>query len=78
MKKILLVLSLLAGVSAQVQAQEAAVTYKYGMKLDIAHVVSISPIANECGVVPVEMTYQDSKGVTHILDYSVFGTGCSN
>ncbi|VVN72702.1 DUF2790 domain-containing protein [Pseudomonas fluorescens] len=78
MKKILLVLSLLAGVSAQVQAQEAAATYEYGMKLDIAHVVSISPIANVCGVVPVEMTYQDSKGVTHILDYSVFGTGCSN
>jgi len=78
MKKILLVLSLLAGVTAQVHADEAAVAYQYGMKLDIAKVVNITPIADVCGVVPVEMTYQDSKGATHILDYSVFGTGCSN
>ncbi|EJM83352.1 DUF2790 domain-containing protein [Pseudomonas sp. GM60] len=78
MKKILLVLSLLAGMSAQAHAEETAVAYEYGMKLDIVHVVSITPIADECGVVPVEMTYQDSTGATHILDYSVFGTGCSN
>ncbi|PTT98882.1 DUF2790 domain-containing protein [Pseudomonas sp. HMWF031] len=78
MKKILLVLSLIAGVSAQVQAREAVVPYQYGMTLDIAQVMNITPPADICGVVPVEMTYQDSKGATHILQYSVFGTGCSN
>jgi hypothetical protein len=26
----------------------------------------------------MEMTYLDSKGATHILQYSEFGTGCSN
>ncbi|AWM91687.1 DUF2790 domain-containing protein [Pseudomonas sp. 31-12] len=78
MKKMLLVLSLIAGVSAQAQAQDAAVAYQYGMNLDIAHVVAITPAADVCGVVPVEMTYLDSKGATHILQYSEFGTGCSN
>jgi len=78
MKKILLVVSLLAGISAQVQAQDAAVAYQYGMRLDIAQVVAITPMADVCGVVPMEMTYLDSKGATHILQYSEFGTGCSN
>ncbi|MBA4361881.1 MAG: DUF2790 domain-containing protein [Pseudomonas sp.] len=78
MKKMMLALSLIAGVSAQVQAQDAAVAYQYGMSLDIAHVVAITPTADVCGVVPVEMTYQDSKGTTHILQFSEFGTGCSS
>ncbi len=80
MQKILLSLALLAGLAAQAQAQadEEAVAYRYGMQLDIAKVVSITPVADICGVVPVEMTYLDSQGAKHILQYSEFGTGCSN
>ncbi|NHX02348.1 DUF2790 domain-containing protein [Pseudomonas koreensis] len=80
MHKILLTLALLAGLAAQVQAQadEEAIAYRYGMTLDIAEVVSITPVADFCGVVPVEMTYLDSHGAKHILQYSEFGTGCSN
>ncbi len=78
MQKILLSLVLLAGLAAQAQADEEAVAYRYGMQLDIAQVVSITPVANICGVVPVEMTYLDSHGAKHILQYSEFGTGCSN
>ncbi|UQS16789.1 DUF2790 domain-containing protein [Pseudomonas sp. HS6] len=78
MQKILLSLALLAGLCAQAQASEEAVAYRYGMQLDIAQVVSITPVADVCGVVPVEMTYLDSNGTKHILQYSEFGTGCSN
>jgi len=78
MKKMLFALSLIAGLATQVQAQDSAVAYQYGMDLDIAQVVNITPVADVCGPAPVEMTYLDSKGVTHILQYSEFGTGCSN
>ncbi|MCX2545794.1 DUF2790 domain-containing protein [Pseudomonas sp. COW5] len=78
MQKILLSLVLLAGLAAQARADEEAVAYRYGMQLDIAQVVSITPVADICGVVPVEMTYLDSHGAKHILQYSEFGTGCSN
>ena len=78
MQKILLTLALLGGLAAQAQADEEAVAYRYGMSLDIAEVVSITPVADVCGVVPVEMTYLDSHGAKHILQYSEFGTGCSN
>lgn len=78
MQKIVLALALLAGLSAQAHADENAVAYRYGMQLDIAKVVSITPVADVCGVVPVEMTYLDSNGGKHILQYSEFGNGCSN
>jgi len=78
MQKILLSLVLLAGLAAQARADEEAVAYRYSMQLDIAQVVSITPVADICGVVPVEMTYLDSHGAKHILQYSEFGTGCSN
>ncbi|MFJ2710250.1 DUF2790 domain-containing protein [Pseudomonas sp. NPDC087346] len=78
MQKILLALALLAGFAAQAHAEEDAVAYRYGMDLDIAEVVSISPVADICGVVPVDMVYLDSNGGRHTLHYSEFGTGCSN
>lgn len=52
--------------------------YSYSQHLDIDHVISISEIANVCAVVPVRMTYEDSKGQKHILEYRVMGNGCSN
>ncbi|MDZ5431902.1 DUF2790 domain-containing protein [Pseudomonas fluorescens] len=82
MKKIpFLALSLAASVSAY--AQEAvvapeAVPYAYGMHLDIAKVIHITPKADVCGPTPVQMTYRDSHGETHILEYSLIGSGCTN
>lgn len=82
MQKILfLVLSLTASLSAYAQPSAVApdeVSYAYGMQLDIAKVVSITPTADVCGPTPVQMTYRDSRGETHLLDYSVMGTGCTN
>ncbi|MGO4100269.1 DUF2790 domain-containing protein [Pseudomonas sp. TAF7] len=82
MKKTLsLALSLTASLS--VYAQEAvvaieAVPYAYGTHLDIAKVINVTPAADICGPTPVQMTYKDSHGETHILEYSVIGSGCSN
>jgi hypothetical protein len=78
MQKILLILALLGGFGAQANAADEAVAYRYGMPLDIAQVLSITPVADVCGVVPVEMAYLDSHGDKHILQYSEFGSGCSN
>ena len=52
--------------------------YRYGMKLDIARVVAITPTDSSCGVMPAQMTYEDSNGDLNILEYRVAGTGCRN
>jgi hypothetical protein len=82
MRKILfLALSLTASLSAYAQAAVVApeaVPYVYGMHLDIAKVIYITPTADVCGPVPVQMTYRDTHGETHILEYSVVGSGCTN
>lgn len=51
--------------------------YSYGTKLDIARVISLSPIPKVCEVVPATMTYEDSQGQRHTLEYQVMGDGCS-
>ncbi|MGX0892390.1 hypothetical protein AB7M22_004398 [Pseudomonas sp. ADAK2 TE3594] len=53
-------------------------TYDYSTKLDIVHVISITEPANECAPVPVQMTYEDSHGQRHVLQYQIMGTGCSS
>lgn len=82
MKKFLfLVLSVTASLSTYTQEASAAPTvetYQYGMHLDVAHVLKISPAADVCAPTPVRMTYNDSHGEIHTLEYRVIGTGCTN
>lgn len=82
MKKFLfLVLSVTASLLTYTQEANAAPavdTYKYGMHLDVANVVKTLPAADVCGPTPVRMTYNDSHGGVHILEYCVIGTGCTN
>lgn len=52
--------------------------YSYSQHLDIVKVLSMSEIPNVCEVVPARMTYEDSQGRKHILEYRVMGNGCSN
>ena len=59
-----------------VNSTPPAEEYTYATHLDIAKVVSMSDIPNVCEVVPARMTYEDSKGVQHILEYRVMGNGC--
>ncbi|MNO50920.1 hypothetical protein D3C76_413080 [compost metagenome] len=59
-------------------AQSSAVEqYTYDMKLDIAHVISTTDVSDKCGVVPARMTYEDSEGQRHTIQYQVWGGGCS-
>jgi hypothetical protein len=53
-------------------------TYTYDSQLDIKRVISVSDIGDQCGPVPAQMTYEDSRGQQHVLQYQVMGTGCSN
>lgn len=62
-------------------AQSAPITvqYDYSQHLDIAKVVSISPVnPDSCGPISSNMVYIDSKGVTHSLEYTRLGNGCEN
>jgi len=53
-------------------------TYSYSTNLDIARVISLSPIPDVCGVVTEQMIYEDSKGIRHALEYQVMGNGCTS
>lgn len=50
-------------------AAEAPVVYQYGMKLDVAKVISIDQANDRCEVAPARMTYLDSHGQQHVLQY---------
>ncbi|HWH87671.1 MAG TPA: DUF2790 domain-containing protein [Pseudomonas sp.] len=71
----------LFGFSSVVMAQDSAPPpvgqYTYASHLDVAKIISEDPVPDVCAVVPMHMTYQDSKGQQHILQYEVMG-GCSN
>ncbi|CAI8925995.1 MULTISPECIES: DUF2790 domain-containing protein [Pseudomonas] len=82
LSKIALLL-VLGGIGAQAFAADAPASpevevYNYATQLDIAHVISISDTSEQCGVVPAQMTYDDSNGARHVVQYLVMGSGCSN
>lgn len=52
-------------------------TYRYGMTLDIAKVVNMTPPIRSCNPVPSRMTYEDSTGTLNTLEYKVMGV-CRN
>ncbi|WP_411389177.1 DUF2790 domain-containing protein [Pseudomonas sp. MPB23] len=78
----------LFGFSSLVMAQEGAAPvddqqvqveqYTYATHLDVAKVISQTQASDECAVVPMRMTYEDSQGKRHILAYEAMGNGCSN
>ncbi|MEC4166996.1 DUF2790 domain-containing protein [Pseudomonas sp. MS-1(2024)] len=71
--------TLAAADDIKVAPQQPAVEhYTYATDLDIATVISVTPIADVCEVVPAQMTYEDHQGQRHILEYRVMGNGCSN
>lgn len=71
-------MALAAGNNSEVTQHVDTQHYNYGMHLDIAKVISTSEIPYVCEVVPMHMTYEDSAGQRHVLEYSVMGNGCSN
>lgn len=83
-----LLVAVLGGTAGQVYADDTQATatavntpvetYTYDMKLDVQKVIAITEASDQCGATPVQMTYQDSQGQRHVLEYQVVGTGCSN
>lgn len=77
-----MVLGSLCGAAMAGEAKDAeqipVEQYSYSQHLDIARVISMSEVPNVCEVVPARMTYEDSQGQKHILEYRVMGNGCSN
>lgn len=68
----------LACVTTGVQAQGTPVEYEYGMKLDIAKVIALTePDQQICEVVKAQMTYLDSSGQQHELQYLKLADACS-
>lgn len=50
--------------------------YTYGMNLDIAEVVAVTPLSSDCGVVPVQMRYKDSFGEEQAIEYRAERVAC--
>ncbi|ESQ99900.1 MULTISPECIES: DUF2790 domain-containing protein [Pseudomonadaceae] len=64
-------------IESQPQAGQVPVeTYRYGLKLDIARVLSTSDTSHLCGVVPTVMHYENSRGEVRALEYLILGGGC--
>ncbi|UVL48748.1 DUF2790 domain-containing protein [Pseudomonas moraviensis] len=38
--------------------------------------ISITDTSAACGIVPVEVVYEDSHGQRHVATYTVLGNGC--
>ncbi|MFJ3483839.1 DUF2790 domain-containing protein [Pseudomonas sp. NPDC090202] len=53
-------------------------TYTYGKKLDVKHVIAATDVSDKCGPVPVQLTYEDSTGQRHIVEYLTMGINCTN
>ncbi|NUT75284.1 DUF2790 domain-containing protein [Pseudomonas sp. C1C7] len=71
---IALFLGVVAGSAVAAPEVEQA---RSGVALDMAKVISITDISHVCGVVPVELAYEDSNGQRHTVTYQVMGDGCS-
>ncbi|WP_457970731.1 DUF2790 domain-containing protein [Pseudomonas sp. R4-84] len=48
----------------------------YGMRLDVAKVISMTSTKASCDVMPAQMNYEDSSGDLKILEYRTAGIGC--
>lgn len=65
--------------AAAAQAQNVVTDYHYGMRLDVAKVLSMTePVTEECHVIKALMTYLDSSGQEHTLRYLKNAEVCSD
>lgn len=73
--KILITMFLIVAANSAFAATEPQAA-RTGVPLDVAKTISITDTSLACGIVPVEMVYEDSKGERHIATYMVEGGGC--
>lgn len=74
-----LLLALFASVSVMAADESLkAVDYKYGMDLDVAKVISIVDQPHPpCSLVKSQMTYKDSQGEVHAVNYVKLDSECA-
>ncbi|NQD96401.1 DUF2790 domain-containing protein [Pseudomonas sp. CrR25] len=58
---------------AQDSSQVQAVDYHYGMTLDVHEVIHITDNSDKVGVVPATITFLDSQGRLHKVNYLELG-----
>lgn len=58
---------------SQGKSVPVAKQYEYGMKVDVAKVISMVRPAKVCAVVPAAMNYEDSEGQLNTIRYTVVG-----
>lgn len=74
----ILITSLVLVLSGNALAESPATTYKYGLKLDVAKVLSISkPKTHTCKPVDHLMKYIDSAGTIQTLKFKALSDACS-
>jgi hypothetical protein len=69
-----------AAISAQANennSTQAPERVQFGTVLDIAKVINKAQGAEVNGIIPVLLTYQDSRGKQHTVQYDVMGEGTS-
>lgn len=65
--------------AAAAQAQGVVTDYHYGMRVDVARVLSLTePVTEECQVIKAVMIYRDSSGQEHTLRYRKLAEVCSD
>ncbi|WP_248745983.1 DUF2790 domain-containing protein [Pseudomonas sp. MWU12-2037] len=47
------------------------------VQMDVAKVLSMTDLSDQCGVIPAKLDYLDHQGREHVFDYQVQGH-CSN
>lgn len=80
MKTLISLLLAVIATSAMAAGNEQIPTTQYNpaQQLDIAKVISVTPTANACEVVPATMVYVDHQGENHRLVYQVMGDCSGN
>lgn len=74
-----LLLAILASGSVFAAKSTDAVSYDYGMPLDVARVISIDePSSFTCETVQAKMTYVDSNGEEKSVTYLKASSACAN
>jgi len=46
--------------------------------LDVDKVLASTDLTAQCGIVPAHLDYLDHQGQEHVLDYRVYGYGCTD
>ncbi|AHZ73417.1 MULTISPECIES: DUF2790 domain-containing protein [Pseudomonas] len=73
--KTLIALFLAVAASSAIAANDVQAD-RTGVPSDVAKIISITDTRFACGIVPVELVYQDSLGVRRVATYMVEGGGC--